>query len=70
MGLIYHKTTKKISVRLNHPLSKLWLFVFKPLWKYKYRNKCKLCYGSGWDGIGYILTCSECGGTGKSIKEG
>jgi hypothetical protein len=64
-GLTYFKDNKQISVSLDHPMANYWLSILKPMWEKQNKGKCKTCNGTGWDGIGYILTCVDCGGTGK-----
>ena len=67
IGLSYDINTKKISVRLNHPLAKFWLSIFEPIWRIENEDKCKTCHGSGWDGETYSITCMKCGETGKKV---
>lgn len=65
VGLHFDSNGDKISVSLSHPLAKFWLSILQPIWDEQNKGKCKTCHGSGWDGIGYILTCVDCGGTAK-----
>ncbi len=69
IGLSYDKDTKMVSVHLNHPLCQHWLAIFKPRWDKQNEGKCMTCRGTGWDGIGYTLTCVDCGGTGKLTEK-
>lgn len=65
VGMRLDSNGDKISVILSHPMAKFWLSILQPIWDEQNIGKCKTCHGSGWDGIGYTLTCIDCGGTGK-----
>jgi DnaJ-class molecular chaperone len=65
IGLTYDINTKQMSVHLNHPLTEFWLSIFKPIWEKENKDKCPICFGSGWDGETYTITCYHCKGTGK-----
>lgn len=60
IGLSYNIDDKEYSVHLNHPLAEFWLSIFRPIWTRNNAGKCKTCGGSGWDGIGYTLSCLDC----------
>lgn len=55
-----------LSIALSHPASAYWISILQPIWDKQNADKCKTCFGSGWDGCGYTLSCAECGGSGKT----
>lgn len=65
IGLYLRDDAQILSYSLRHPLAKYWESVLKPVWAEQLKGKCPTCHGTGWDGIGYTLTCVDCGGTGK-----
>jgi len=65
VGLSHWSDNNSISVELYHPMTKYWLSILQPIWDEQNIGKCRTCNGTGWDGIGYIFTCVDCGGTGK-----
>ena len=69
LGLTHFADNNSLSVSLSHPLSKFWLSILQPVWDRQNEGKCKTCHGTGWDGIGYVLTCVDCGGNGKEKPE-
>jgi hypothetical protein len=65
-GLSYDKDTGRLSVSLSHPMAAKYLAVLQPVWDLQNAAKCPTCHGSGWDGEGYVLSCADCGGTGRA----
>lgn len=62
LRLIREGENDKISVSLSHPMSNYWLSILQPIWdKNNSKIQCRTCNDTGWDGIGYILTCVDCG---------
>ena len=64
-GLSVDANGEKLSYSLSHPLALYYDEILQPIWNEQNVGKCKTCLGTGWDGCGYILTCVDCGGTGK-----
>ena len=54
----------ELSFSPSHPIGSYWGSVLQPVWnKQNELLKCKTCRDTGWDGIGYALTCVDCGKT-------
>lgn len=64
-GLSIWTDGPSLSVSLSHPMADYYLSILQPIWDEQNKGKCQTCNGSGWDGIGYILNCCDCNGTGK-----
>lgn len=60
IGLSIDSNGESIGVSLSHPVSKYWLSILQPIWN-AHKPKCPTCRDTGWDGIGYTLTCVDCG---------
>lgn len=68
-GLRLHRVydNDSVSISTSHPMYQHWLSFLQPVWNKQNEGKCPTCHGTGWDGIGYTLTCVDCHGIGKPL---